>query len=188
MSHLDKWGSPRVHSRAQGKKERPKQDRLRHRGRWFQVAKSLLTAGRIRLWEWGSTCWAAGGIQVDPDVGGTEENRQSGKSWHQQLLDWHFLTLQTVSLKLCRHSLKPVSSRGSRFTHAHCTAIPKYKTTECSVSFFIAIHCSVTLSSMTATLTALQIRRYLLQEHWKFWNMCNTPWLGTCIWDLGSAD
>ena len=56
---------------------------------------------------------------------GQTRSRKSGKSWCHQPVDWHFFFFNfvNISLRLCRHSLKPVNSRGSRFIYSQCTVI-----------------------------------------------------------------
>jgi hypothetical protein len=72
--------------------------------------------------------------------------------------------LWMVSLKLCRFGLKPVSSRDSRFTHTHCTAVLQDESYKMRWFFlYIAFHHSMTLSLMTAASLVLQIGKHLFR-------------------------
>lgn len=90
----------------------------------LEFLKSMLTAGRIRFRVWGAPSWAVHGTQIIPTVEEQTRSSKSGKSWCHQPVDWHFfLNFVNISPRLCRHSLKPVNSRGSRFIQAQCTVI-----------------------------------------------------------------
>lgn len=147
----------------------------------LEFLKSLLTAGRIRFRVWGGTSWAPGGTQVDPDVGRNrgEVGNQASPDINNQLIGTFFFFNFTVSLKSCRHSLKPVSSAGSRFIHTHCTVILQVQDYKMQCFFLlIAVYCSMTLGLITVASLALQISRDLLHEHWQFWKLVTLLGLG----------
>lgn len=91
----------------------------------LEFLKSLLTAGRIRFRVWGDLSWVAHGTQKILTVGRDrhEVGNQASPDVINQLTGTFFFNFVNISLRLCRHSLKPVNSRGSRFIYSQCTVI-----------------------------------------------------------------